>query len=127
MEIRPSGGDGSASEDAKPKRVRELVVKAWEGPIDQMELNNEMLRIIREADSHLNCTEAEMSRRYDIKRQHLHNLHTEKEMTLTVPMMTRWCNARKLDSAYLMAVAELAIRQRHALICHKKATTVALM
>lgn len=92
----------------------EVVVKSWEGPIDEWELNQEILRLIREDDLSQGVKEAELSRRYDMRRQHLSNLHKEPEMTMTLPMTTHWGNGRHLNLSYLVAVAEKNIRARHA-------------
>lgn len=98
----------------RPAKVRELTVKAWEGPIDVRELNREILRIIREDNQKQGLKEAELSRRYDMKRQHLHNLHSEPDMTMTIPMTAHWCNGRHLDLGYLVVLAEKCIRERQA-------------
>jgi len=92
----------------------EVVVKSWEGPIDEWELNQEILRLIREDDLSQGVKEAELSRRYDMKRQHVHNLHNEPEMMMTLPMTTHWGNGRHLNLSYLVAVGERNIRVRHA-------------
>lgn len=107
-------GGAAASTGRTPAKVRELTVKAWEGPVDGRELNREILRIIREDDRRQGVTEAELSRRYHIRRQHLHNLHTEPDMTMTIPMTTHWCNARHVDVGYLIVLAGKSLRQRHA-------------
>ena len=110
-EAGPGLPHGDAA-DEMPDRVRVLEVHAWVGPLDAAGLNREILRIMREDFKKQDIKEAELSRRYQIKRQHLHKLHHLPTMTLTLPMAARWCNARRVDVAYLVALAALSLRRR---------------
>lgn len=101
-----------SGDSPRPTKVRELVVKAWEGELDAEEINQEILRIIREVAEKHPQREARQASKSHMGRQHAHNVYTDTKVA-TVPMMAKWCNGRHVGPAYLMALAEHSLRLRH--------------
>ncbi len=111
------GGGGAlspekAAEETPPgpgKRGEPVLVDRWCGPVDAERLNDQLLEFIRYRDQHCHLPDAELARRMGITRQRLDKLHQEMKV-LTVPMLAHWCNGHHIDSTYLMALFEKAIR-----------------
>ena len=105
----------ASGDSPKPTKVREMVVKAWEGELDAEEINQEILRIIREVARKHPQKEAWPAANSHMGRQHLHNVYHNTKVA-TVPMMTKWGNDRHVGPAYLMALAEHSLRLRHSVL-----------
>ena len=99
-----------SSEEGRPKKVQEVVVPVWQGPVDWKALEPRLLEMMRTHDARSNLTEAELARRLDMDRRLVHKLH-ENMKECSIPMLCRWCNGRHMDAAFFLHVAEESLRQ----------------
>ena len=91
--------------DGAPKMILPPPARAgMKGWIDPGGLNDELLRIMRGFDAQYYHSESEESRRTEISRPHVHNLHVEP-VVLTVPLVARWCDGSRVRLVPLLEVA----------------------
>lgn len=94
--------------DGAPKMILPPPARAgMKGWIDPTGFNDEVLRLIRGFDAQYYASESEESRRTEISRPHVHNLHVEP-VVLTFPLVARWCNGSRVR---LMPLLEVALKK----------------
>lgn len=114
---RPRKEDGKTwkaaappDEDQGKAKVREVVVRVWQGPVDWQEVEPRLLLFMRTYDARSSLTQAELARRLKMDRRLLRKLHVDMKIC-TVGMLCRWCNGRRLDPSYLLFLAIESLRQ----------------
>lgn len=96
------------------QRCAERVVKRWEDDVILPDtMNAALLSLIRQDAHEHPTTDTKLGKRSDMSRQHTHNM-LHADMALSIPLLVKWCNGRRVELAYLVTCAAICIRLKRA-------------